>query len=56
VLYASLQNIFSQFWWLQCDIFEILATQADSISLTIPRYKNFAQMTHQMKGDLHPAK
>ena len=27
--YASLQNIFSQFWCLRCDIFEILATQAN---------------------------
>ena len=26
---ASLQNIFSQFWCLRCDIFEILATQAN---------------------------
>ena len=46
--YASLQNIFSQFWCLRCDIFEILATQANKHtacalhSLTIPR-------THQME-------
>ena len=27
--YASLQNIFSQFWCLQCDIFKIFAAQAN---------------------------
>ena len=51
---ASLQNILSQFWCLRCDIFKIIAAQANKHtivqpvhSLTIARYKNFAQMTHQ---------
>ena len=51
---ASLHNILSQFWCLRCDIFKIIAAQANKHtivqpvhSLTIARYKNFAQMMHQ---------